>query len=158
MLQSLRSRLSFANVISVIALFVALGGTAMAATIITDNSQVAPDTIAGHKPPAGKQSNLIASSVNGSDVANNSLTGSDIKDRSGVDTCQSPLTVQVGSICAGSDAVSRTFYAAADQCSSFGLRLPSLSEARTLAKNYDVPGVSVGEDFWTDDYFYFGNL
>ena len=154
MLHSLRSRLSFANVISVIALFVALGGTAMAATIITDNSQVAPDTIAGHKPPAGKQSNLITSSVNGTDVANNSLTGSDIKDRSGVDTCQSPLTTQFGPICAGSDRVPRSYYAALTYCAGFGLRLPSVSEAVTLAKNYNVlPGYGSGTEFWTDDHY-----
>jgi hypothetical protein len=103
-----RKHLTFANVVSLIALFVALGGTAMAAVIITDNSQVAQDTISGHHPPTGKHSNLIAGSVNGQDVDNNSVTGSDVKqgsltgldiqDRSGVDTCQTPLTAQVGPI------------------------------------------------------------
>jgi len=103
-----RKHLTFANVVSLIALFVALGGTAMAAVIITDNSQVAQDTISGHHPPTGKHSNLIAGSVNGQDVDNNSVTGSDVKqgsltgldiqDRSGVDTCQTPLTAQFGPI------------------------------------------------------------
>jgi hypothetical protein len=192
MLQSLRSRLSFGNVISVIALFVALGGTAMAATIITDNSQVAPDTISGHKPPAGKQANIIGGSVSGvdigtgavvsrnindgsvtgndvadnrltgadiadkslggADVADNSITGAQIADRSGVDTCQTPLTAQFGPICAGSDAVARTWEGAQSYCAGFGLRLPSVSEAVTLAKNYDVPGVNSTNDlFWTDE-------
>jgi hypothetical protein len=42
----LRSHLTFANVASMIALFVALGGgTAFAAVIITSNSQVASGTI-----------------------------------------------------------------------------------------------------------------
>jgi hypothetical protein len=42
----LRSHLTFANVASLIALFVALGGgTAFAAVIITSNSQVASGTI-----------------------------------------------------------------------------------------------------------------
>jgi hypothetical protein len=76
--QRLRSHLSFANVVSLVALFVALGGTAAAAVIITDNSQVAPNTISGHRPPSGKHSNLIAGSVNAQDVADNTLGGADI--------------------------------------------------------------------------------
>jgi hypothetical protein len=71
----IRQRLTFANVISVIALFVALGGTAAAAVIVTDNSQVAQNTISGHKPPSGKHANLIAGSINGQDVFENSLGG-----------------------------------------------------------------------------------
>jgi hypothetical protein len=66
------------TVVAYLALFVALGGTAMASVIITDNSQVAQNTISGHKPPSGKHANLIAGSVNGQDVADNSLTGADI--------------------------------------------------------------------------------
>jgi hypothetical protein len=76
----LRSHLTFANVVSVIALFVALGGTAAAAVIITDNSQVAQNTISGHKPPTGKHANVIAASINGQDVADNSLGGADINE------------------------------------------------------------------------------
>ncbi len=73
MRQRLRSHVSFANVVSLVALFVALGGTAAAAVIITDNSQVAPNTISGHKPPSGKHANIIGGSLNGQDVASNSL-------------------------------------------------------------------------------------
>jgi len=69
MRQWLRSHLSYGNVTATIALFVALGGTAAAAVIITDNSQVAPDTISGHKPPSGKHANIIAGSINTQDVA-----------------------------------------------------------------------------------------
>src|SRR5438874_943415 len=63
-----RSHLTFANVVSLIALFVALGGTALGAVIITDNSQVASDTISGHRPPAGKHPNIIGGSINDPDV------------------------------------------------------------------------------------------
>jgi hypothetical protein len=82
MRQRLRSHLTFANVVSVTALFVALGGTAIASVIITDNSQVDSNTISGHKPPSGKHANLFAGSVNGQDVADNSLTGTDINESS----------------------------------------------------------------------------
>ena len=135
-----RHRLTFANVISVIALFVALGGTAIASVIITSNSQVAQNTISGHKPPSGKHANIIAGSINGADIA----------DRSGVDTCQTPLLAKFGPICAGSDGAERQWQPAAVYCAGHGLRLPSIGEAQSLAINYDVPGVSSGEYFWTD--------
>jgi hypothetical protein len=88
----IRSCLSFANVVSVIALFAALGGTATAAVIITSNSQVASGTISGHNPPSGKHANIISGSVGGSDlgagavaggkVAKDAITSSKILDRS----------------------------------------------------------------------------
>jgi hypothetical protein len=147
-MRRIRRRLTFANVVSVIALFVALGGTALASVIITSNSQVAQNTISGHKPPSGKHPNIIAGSINGKDIA----------DRSGVDTCKTPLVVKRGPICAGSDGVSRPWYEAVQHCAGFGLRLPSFSEAMALAINHDVPGVPPaaqqgGPYFWTDAYW-----
>jgi hypothetical protein len=62
-LSKLRSRLTFANVVSVLALFVALGGTSYAAIKIT-----------------GK--NVKDSSLTGKDIKNSSLTSSDVKNRS----------------------------------------------------------------------------
>jgi hypothetical protein len=67
-------RLTYANVMATLAVFIALGGTALAAVIITDNSQVASDTISGHLPPAGKHSNIIGGSINATDLANRSVT------------------------------------------------------------------------------------
>jgi hypothetical protein len=70
MRQWTRSHLTFANVVSLAALFVALGGTAAAVTyVVSSNSQVGPGTISGHKPPSGKHANIIAGSVNGNDLA-----------------------------------------------------------------------------------------
>ena len=74
MRQWIRSHLTFANVVSLAALFVALGGTATAVTyVVSSNSQIGPGTISGHKPPSGKHANIIADSVTGGDVAENSL-------------------------------------------------------------------------------------
>ncbi len=39
-------------VVALVALFVALGGSALAGVIIASNGQVARKTIAGHQPPA----------------------------------------------------------------------------------------------------------
>jgi hypothetical protein len=62
-------QLTFANVISMAALFVALGGTATAVTyVVSSNSQIGPGTISGHNPPSGKHSNIIAGSINGKDI------------------------------------------------------------------------------------------
>jgi hypothetical protein len=140
--QWIRCHLTFANVVSLAALFVALGGTATAVSyVVSSNSQVGPGTISGHKPPSGKHANIIAGSINGTDIA----------DRSGVDTCKTPLTKRFGPICVGSDGGSRKWLEALSYCSGFGLRLPTPGEAITLAKNYDVPGVATTGFFWTDN-------
>jgi hypothetical protein len=157
--QRLRYHLSYANVISTLALFLVLGGgTALAAYVVSSNSQIGPGTVSGHKPPSGNHANVIAGSVNGQDVADNALTGADIADRSGVDTCKMPLLAKFGPICAGSDGVARTWQDAANYCAGFGLRLASLSEASSLGQNYDVPGVSGTEAFWTGDLYYNSTL
>jgi hypothetical protein len=81
MRQWLRSNLTYANVMATLAVFLVLGGgTAIASLIITDNSQVASNTISGHKPPTGKHANLFVGSVNGQDVADNTLGGADINE------------------------------------------------------------------------------
>ena len=69
-MRRIRQRLTFANVVSLIALFVALGGTAIAAVIVNSNSQVARGTISGHDAPSGKHPNIISGSINGQDLQN----------------------------------------------------------------------------------------
>jgi len=146
-MRRIRCHLSYANVISTLCLFLLLGGgTALAAYVVSSNSQIGPGTISGHKPPSGDHANIIANSINGKDIA----------DRSGVDTCQSPLLGKFGPICAGSDAGARDWDAAVVYCAGFGLRLPTLSEAVALATKYDVPGVSGTQTFWTDEEEYIG--
>jgi hypothetical protein len=139
--QWLRSHLTFANVVSLAALFIALGGTATAVTyVVSSNSQVGPGTISGHKPPSGDHANIIANSINGADIA----------DRSGVDTCQTPLLAKFGPICAGSDGTARQWLDAVSYCAGYGLRLPTPTEAIALAVKFDVPGVGASQNFWTD--------
>jgi hypothetical protein len=79
----LTRRLTYANVMVTILAFIVLGGgTALAAYVVSSNSQIGPNTVAGHKPPTGKHANLIAASVNGQDVADNSLGGADVNELS----------------------------------------------------------------------------
>ncbi len=146
--QRIRSHLTYANVMVTILAFIVLGGgTAIAAVVVSSNSQIGPGTISGHKPPTGKHANIIAGSINGRDVA----------DRSGVDTC-TRLAHKYGPICASGDGKSRTWAASAASCASLGMRLPSVGEAITLALNHDVPGVVSSQSFWTDGWFYQGGF
>ena len=157
MRQWLRSHLTYANVMSTLAVFLILGGgTALGAYVVSSNSQIGPGTVSGHTPPTGNHANVIAGSINGGDVANNSLKGADIADRSGVDTCPSGTT-KFGPICAGSDGAERSFDDAVNYCADLGLGLPSYSEAVALGRNYDVPGVGFTELFWTDEEFFYNN-
>jgi hypothetical protein len=131
----IRHHLTYANVMATLAVFIALGGTAIASVIITSNSQVAQNTISGHKPPSG------------------SINGSDIADRSGVDSCQAPLTKKYGPICAGTDGASRDWLTANDQCAQYDLRLPSLGEGIALTRGHVISGLSSGAVFWTDQEY-----
>jgi hypothetical protein len=151
----IRQHLTFANVASAIALFVALGGgTAVALsgtnTVFTDD--IANDTqpASGGNPAGGLvAADLRPNSVGTSEVTNESLTGQDIKDRSGVDTCVN--TVRIGQLCFRAENRARPWYEAFEHCANLDLRLPSLAEALELAKTHDLPNVGEFEFFWTGD-------
>ena len=66
----IRSHLTYANVMVTILAFLVLGGgTAVAAFVVSSNSQIAPGTVSGHKPPSGKHPNVIPGSINAEDLA-----------------------------------------------------------------------------------------
>jgi hypothetical protein len=73
-----RFRPSPAMVVACVALFVALSGTALASFVVSSNSQVASGTISGHHPPSGDHSNIIAGSVNGTDLATGAVSGKNL--------------------------------------------------------------------------------
>jgi hypothetical protein len=78
-MRRIRSHLTYANVMVTILAFVVLGGgTAIGAIVVSDNSQVAAGTISGHNPPSGKHANIIAGSVNGTDLATGAVTSGKI--------------------------------------------------------------------------------
>jgi hypothetical protein len=159
MVRKLRPR-SVYDVIALLALVVGLIGTgsAVAAIVISSNSQVAKNTISGHRPPSGMHSNIVGGSIGAADIAKDSITGAEIASGTNVQTCAAPLLARYGRICAHGDGQERTWYDAVDNCARQGLRLPALSEAITLAEDYNVPGVrDPAEDntlnttsFWTD--------
>jgi hypothetical protein len=74
-MKKLSFRPSPAMIVACVALFVALGGTGLAATyVVSSNSQVAPGTISGHNPPSGRHANIIGGSINSPDLANGAAT------------------------------------------------------------------------------------
>jgi hypothetical protein len=136
----IRSHLSYANVMATLAVFIALGGTAMASVIITSNSQVAQNTIAGHNPPSGKHPNIIAGSVNVTDLAPTVRSG-----------CPTGMTL-VGKrhdLCVDSTdrATVKSWSVSAAICRDAGLRLPSVAEALEAHAVLDAGG----GNYWTDD-------
>ena len=124
-----------------LALFLVLaGGVAYGA-----NTVVSSDIVNGEV----KSVDIGTGQVQSPDVKNEGLTGADIADQSGVDTCPGPIP-RFDELCAGNDGVIRTWLAASDQCALYGLRLPTVGEARMLAVNFAVPGVNPSASFWTD--------
>jgi hypothetical protein len=59
--------------VALLALFVALGGTAAAAFVVSSNSQIAPNTIYGSNAPTGANKNVVANSLTGNDILESSL-------------------------------------------------------------------------------------
>ena len=87
-MQWIRSHLSFANTISLIALFVALGGTSLAAVTLTKNSvgakQIKKNAVQASeiKRNAVGASEIRSNAVASGDVADNGIGGSDLADNS----------------------------------------------------------------------------
>jgi hypothetical protein len=137
-----------------LALFVALGGTTYAAATIGPNN-IKNDAVLSRHIKDGQVTNadLGANSVGPGKVVDGSLTGADVKPNSGVDRCpgQGTLTVRLGSLCVGVPTGTRTWIQSLDYCEAVGLRLPTYSEARTLADNFAIPN-NPGS-FWTDEFF-----
>ena len=77
----MRSRLrrpSPAMVVACLALFVALGGSAMAAFVVSSNSQIGPNTIYGANRPSTANDNIVNGSITASDIKQESIGGNRI--------------------------------------------------------------------------------
>jgi hypothetical protein len=83
LLSKFRTRLTFANVVSVIALFVALGGSSYAALKVTSRN-VPKDALTG----------ADIKNLTGRDVTNNSLTGADVKNLGSGDVANGKLLAE----------------------------------------------------------------
>src|SRR4051794_25842488 len=69
-MRRIRRHLTYANVmVTILAFFVLGGGTALAAFVVSSNSQIGPGTVSGHKPPKGAHANVITGSISTKDLA-----------------------------------------------------------------------------------------
>jgi len=126
----LRPRITPSLVISILALFVSLGGTAVAAIIVSSNSQVAQNTISGHRPPAGAHANIITGSINGTDLAPAFLTS--LRQR-----CPAGLVrTRNADLCFDFTLHADSTQAEALRtCALAGLRLPTVAELALVFEN-----------------------
>jgi hypothetical protein len=140
----LRRRLTYANVASTLALVIALSGsTAMAAIVISSNSQVAKNTISGHAPPTGDHPNIISGSVNATDLAATYRTSV---------TVHCPTGMQLGGgLCFETTERPRaTYQVALTTCALNDLRLPTEAELELVYNNTGAPTGSATFEEWAN--------
>ncbi len=140
-----------------LALFLVIaGGTAYAANTVGSSdiinnqvfsADVRDDTLAGG---GLGHVDLKAGSVRSSEVGADSLTGADIANQSGVDTCVS--TIRIGQLCFRAENQHRNWITALLHCANLDLRLPTVGEAFELARTHDLPNVDEAEGFWTEEF------
>ena len=135
-------------VISLIALLFSLGGTAMAAVIISSNSQVASNTIAGHATITGVHPNVIAGSIVGTDLSSGYKSTLKVH-------CPAGL-LSAGDICVESALRGPAPYSSAlATCALAGRRLPGDGEMALALNSLGAPQTNFQ---WTANRFIEGGL
>jgi len=128
-MRKLQKHLSFANVVSVIALMVALGGTAAAAGGLIDSGDIKNKTI---KNKDVKPETLKADRINESSLV-------------GLDRCPSGAPTLTQGICFSGLNGGADWDIAARDCATKGLRLPDLGEGLLVTNKTALPYL------WTTD-------
>jgi hypothetical protein len=118
MLTRLSRHLSFANVVAVLALFIALGGGAYAA-----------------KKLSGK-------SIQNKSIAAKKLKGNVLKN---LDKCPASAPDKVNGICYSPEQPGANWDAANLACAGLGLRLPSIGEGLLIANKVNAPQIWTDE-------------
>lgn len=109
----MKPKLTYANVVATLALFLALGGVGYAATKLPRHS-------------VGR-AQLKSGAVNSRKVKNNSLTGADVKTGSLTD-CQAGMKLVAGTCFQTASRPATIYSAALLECAEEGLRLPTQGE------------------------------
>jgi hypothetical protein len=132
-----RGRLTFANVVSLLALFVALGGGAYAAAQLGSGA-IKDNSIRGLDVRDG--------SLKGIDVKDESLRGADIVESTlaGVDRCPASAPNRSGDVCFSGEQSASTWDGAIRACAALGLRAPGVGEALLLFRQ------APNGETWTD--------
>jgi len=129
-LQQIRKRLTYANVMSSIAVFLILGGaTALAAKKIgTKQLKAGAVTTGKIKKEAVTTAKIKNSAVNGAKVKDGSLTSADLVARTLTPACPSGTVLAEGVCFELTPRGAATFNESVDTCTSLGRRLPSVNE------------------------------
>ena len=152
-MRRLRPHLTYANImVTLLAVGALTGGVAYAA-----NTVFSTDIVNGEVKSLDIGNNQVYSAdVRDDTLANGGLTGADIKNKSGVDTCE--ISLRIGDLCFRAENQNRTWDQALAHCGNLDMRLPTVGEATELALTHDLPNVSGTEVFWTDEVVTHDNL
>jgi hypothetical protein len=160
----MRSRLTYANVASSLALLLALAGGTAWATGQIGPRQIKQDAVrAKHIKDGHVRSAQIADgtltaadvadeSITSAEVAEDALGSGDIDERDLRFSCRSSAAFggEIGDVCYSPRfANAQTLAQAQKSCEDFDLRLPSVGEARLIHK--DVGTLLKNTNVWTDD-------
>ena len=129
----IRAKLSFANLVSALALFIALGGGAYAAATVNS-------------------AKIVNNSIKSKDIRNNAVKGIDVREKSLRPVCPANAPNQTDGVCYGAQhaglGAQGDWDIAARQCASENLRLPSLGELLSV-----TDAVNTGDTYlWTDAF------
>lgn len=149
MFSSIRGRLTYANVVSTLCLFLLLGGGAYAAANLKKDSVGSKQLKAG----AVNTVDIAHDAVDGTRVKDGSLGGSDVDASSLGPVCPSALALK-GDVCFEPNShPATTQFAASNDCISRGLRLPTLGEGLLFTTGQPGSG-----ELWTADRFQDGGV
>ncbi len=144
MRQRIRSHLTYANVMVTILAFVVLGGgTAMAAFVVSSNSQIGPGTVSGHSPPSGKHSNLIAGSVNRTDLSAATKISFALRCPAGM--------LRAGDLCYETQLRHDNWPTAIQTCAAAGRHLPDADELALVFEHLGAPQDDEWVSTWWND-------
>jgi hypothetical protein len=159
----IRRQLTFANLVSIVALAIALGGAAYAVTVAPKNSVRSKSV----KNETLKGKDIKDEKLTGADVKRNSLDGSDVDERSlaQVPEAANAETVNGHRAACPADTVEHlgwcfdsaanpenTFLGAMDECNAKGGNLPSLGQLRSI-RALDGIDLSDPDVHWADAPF-----
>jgi hypothetical protein len=144
-MEKVKARLTYANVMATIAVFVALGGGAYAAKAVTKNSVTSKSV----KNGTLQSLDVKDGSLQGADVAADTLTGGNINESTLSVSLPCPAgTTKAGGICFDStERSAQGLSGAMDVCAQANRFLPSVAELRTL---HVQAGVSVNGEQASD--------
>ena len=128
-MQKIKDRLTYANVMATVAVFVALGGSAVAAKLVLPKNSVTSKSV---KDGSLKGKDLAKGTITGDNVANGTLTGANINQSSLALPCPSGTTKAAGICFDSSERASQSLSGAMDVCAQANRFLPTVAELRTL--------------------------